>query len=117
MKNMRFSNILFEKYKLYIIIPSICLCFWAFLAIFKDGFFIDPIDYSAYYYAGKYIFTSPDLVYNIAHPSFYYYLPNIASIFSILSIFEIHISAWIYYFLLIFIGLLFVVEMNKILKI
>ena len=80
---MYFHKILFIKYKFYLIIPIICLFFWALLALVKDNFIINPIDYSAYYYAGKNIFLSPDQVYLIPHPSYYYYLPSFASIFSI----------------------------------
>ncbi|MHA1762411.1 MAG: hypothetical protein ACTSYC_01445, partial [Promethearchaeota archaeon] len=55
------------KSKIYLIVPIGCICFWAFLALFVHDFYIDPIDFSAYYGAGKYIFQYPEHVYGVAH--------------------------------------------------
>lgn len=104
-----------NKYKMYLIIPIGCIFFWAFLALFVHDFYIDPIDFSAYYYAGKYIFTDPELIYGIGYPSYYYYLPGIAIFFSFFSLWDIQIAAWIYFFILIIFGVLSIYEFDSIL--
>ncbi|MHA1694851.1 MAG: hypothetical protein ACTSVV_15085 [Promethearchaeota archaeon] len=109
-------EILDQKFKIYLIIPAGCICFWAFLALYIHDFYIDPIDFSAYYGAGKYIFSNPELVYGVAHPSYFYYLPGIIMFFSIFSFWSMQVSAWIYYFILIIIAILSIYEFDIILK-
>ncbi|MBD3198043.1 MAG: DUF2029 domain-containing protein [Candidatus Lokiarchaeota archaeon] len=105
----------FKKNFVILSIPILSLLFWAFIAILKDGFFIDPIDFSAYYYAGRYIFTNPDAVYLVPHPSYFYYLPFIAVLFSPFSLIDIQTAAWLYYVVLLLFGIMSIIEFNRIL--
>jgi hypothetical protein len=94
----------FIKEKLYLILPLICLSFWALLALAKDNFTIaGACDYKNFYYAGRYLFTNPDILYNQDY-LYYHYLPSFALIFIPLSIIDYLISEWIFFFIILFFG-------------
>lgn len=99
------------KLRLEIILPFFCTLVWAFVAVFKDNFYIDPIDYHIYYEAGKDIFTDPSRVYTRG----FYYLPVSAMLFFPLSFFSLTVSTYLYFLILIIFGLLLLVEFRKIL--
>ncbi|MBN1216064.1 MAG: hypothetical protein JXA99_11575 [Candidatus Lokiarchaeota archaeon] len=87
------------------------------ISIIKDNFYIyDGVDFPSFYYSGKYIYTNPELVYTSISPP-YFYLPSFASIFSIISIFEYNTATWIYIFIILIFGILYLREFNKLLVI
>lgn len=115
---MKLSIFQFLKSYLYLIIPIITLSSWALISLIKDDFnLLDSIDYPAFYYAGKNIFTNPDLVYfkKDGSHSKYYYLPSFASVFFIFTLFNYGISQWIYFFVLYLFGCLSIIKFNEIL--
>ncbi|NVM38107.1 MAG: hypothetical protein HWN81_21115 [Candidatus Lokiarchaeota archaeon] len=104
----------FIKNNCYLIIPIICFIFWALLSLIKDHFSLDPADFDVFYYAGKYITTQPLNLYSGPAGQFFN-LPIIAYLFSPLSIFDYNIAKWIYFFILLFLGVIAIIEFNKIL--
>lgn len=107
------KNFNFIKKNSYLIIPIICFIFWALLSLIKDHFFLDPADFDVFYYAGKYAITQPLNLYYGPVAQFYN-LPIIAYLFSPLSIFDYNIAKWIYFFILLFLGVISIIEFNKI---
>ncbi|TFF96567.1 MAG: hypothetical protein EU547_06285 [Promethearchaeota archaeon] len=106
------------KDKWYIIIPIICFFGWAFISLLKDKFYIyDATDFDMLYYASKNMFTNPGEVYTNFPSDRYYYAPAFATIFGVivfLSSFEI--SIWFLFGALLVIGVLIILEFDKILK-
>ena len=103
----------FIKNNSYLIIPIICFIFWALLSLIKDRFFLDPADFDVFYYAGKYAISQPlNLYYGPVEQ--FYNLPIIAYLFSPLSLFDYDIAKWIYFYILLFLGVISIIEFNKI---
>jgi hypothetical protein len=104
------------KRKLYLILPLIVLFLWAYISLFKDGFsLINSVDFPAFYYAGKFIFTNPEMVYINKYPSRYFYLPSFAMLFSVLSLMPYEIAVWIFFFIILIFGVLSIIQFDKIL--
>ncbi len=110
---------LINKFKenLYLIIPALCVFFWALYYFIKIGTFISYErywDFGIYNNAGKRIFTDPSKLYDVSN---FYYLPNVAIFFAFgFSIFPLYISYYTFFLLNIIIGIFFVLEFNKVLK-
>ncbi|MFX1308504.1 MAG: hypothetical protein ACFE8C_02320 [Promethearchaeota archaeon] len=104
------------KEQYYIILPMVCFFLWALLSLIKDNFILVAADYPSFYDAGKYIFTEPELVYTTFTSSRFRYLPSFATIFSIMALFPYHISQWIFFFILLFLGEFSIKLFNDILK-
>ena len=71
---------------LYYLIPLTCFFLWALLSLIKDDFIIVSGDYAAFYYAGKSIFSNPEVVYSKQISPRYRYLPSFATIFWIMGL-------------------------------
>ncbi len=99
------------KNNIYRIIPIITLCFWALISLIKDDFNIIDGDYPAFYYGGKVILTNPNNLYAQG----WVYMPSFALALSILSLIEYGISKWIFFFIILIIGALSIIEFDKIL--
>ncbi|MFX1388562.1 MAG: hypothetical protein ACFE9Z_00695 [Promethearchaeota archaeon] len=105
------------KMKIYLIIPILCILFWAIISLIKDNFILEAAaDFPSFYYAGQNIFTNPEFIYSAGIVPRYRYLPCFAMIFAILSLFNYVTSAWIYFFILLIIAFLAIIEFDKILK-
>ncbi len=111
--------IIFKKIKdnIYLIIPTLCVVFWAFYYFIKIGG-IPPydryLDFGYFYESGKQVLTDPINLYEIKG---IYYLPSAATFFALtIAIFPLHISYYAFYCINIVLGILVVIEFNKILK-
>lgn len=105
------------KEKWYLIIPIICIFFWALLSIIKDNFYIyNAADFDWFYYASKNIFSDPVHVFSPSSPEDYNYAPSIVTIFGVIvAIFSFKASAWILFICLFIAAVFSIVEFNKIL--
>ncbi|MFO7796132.1 MAG: hypothetical protein R6W84_08265 [Promethearchaeia archaeon] len=104
---MRSENII---KKIYLIFPIISLILWGFLADFTG------IDFTAYYNAGKYIFTMPELIYSdLFHPKFLY-CPGIAVFSFFFTLCNIGTAMIIYFFISLLFGILSIITLDQILS-
>ena len=109
--------ICFIKSRLYLLIPLFCIFFWALLSLIKDNFKLEEAaDFNSFYLAGKYIFQKPEAIYTDLIAPRYFYLPNIATVFSLLALFDYVQACWIFFFILLIVAWLSIIEFNKILK-
>ena len=101
------------KYNLYLIIPSLCIGFWALYALIDCNF--NPImwDFYIFYNSGKKILKNPAKLYK--DPG-YLYMPSFALLFaSSLSLFPLNIAYSIFFIINYILGVLSIREFNKIL--
>ena len=103
------------KNNVYLIIPICCFIFWAFLSLMKDDFILDGVDYPAFYYSSRYIFTNPELVYTTPIGSLFRYLPSFATVFSLMTLIPFDFSQWVMFSLLLLFGIGSVILFDKIL--
>lgn len=101
--------------KVYIIIPAICVIFWAFYFFIKIHSFLSYDkywDFGIFYEAGQQIFANPRELYNV--PNFLYF-PSAALFFAIfISIKPIYISYYLFYIFNIITGIFFVYLCDRI---
>ncbi len=113
------ENRYFKKIKenLYLIIPSACVTFWAIYYFLKIGHWVPwdrYLDFGFFYDAGQQFLTDPSKIYEISE---FYYLPIAAVFFAFtISPFPLYVSFYTFYILNIIMGILIVIEFNKILK-
>jgi len=106
------------KYNSYIFIPMICIFFWAIVSLIKDDFnILGASDFPAIYYAAKYIFTKPELVYSDAIVPPYPYTPCIATIFAPIALLPLETAHWIYLIITLILSYLLIINFDQILKI
>ncbi|MBN1216063.1 MAG: hypothetical protein JXA99_11570 [Candidatus Lokiarchaeota archaeon] len=85
-----------------------------FISLFKDHFnLLTSPDYGVFYQAGKEVFNFNIDMYD-GTP--YYYLPSFATIFSVFTLIDFATSQWIWLFLLLFFGIISMIEFDRILK-
>ena len=107
----------FEFLRKYIIfIPILILLAWAVFAILHENFYIDRIqmDFSIFYRAAVRIVDNPNNLY-LGDPG-YYHLPAFAYFFTFIALFPHWQAHLVLFSLNIFIGIFFILELNKILK-
>ena len=103
--------------RFYLLVPMACIVFWALISLLKDNFNILPAaDFPAIYYAARYIFTNPELVYTDAVHPLYPYTPCIATIFVPLALLPFEIAHWIYLFILLILAEFLIIIFDKILQ-
>lgn len=105
------------KSNLYLLIPMCCIFFWALVSLIKDNF--NPLgasDFPAIYFAAKYIFTKPELVYSDAISPPYPYTPFIATIFAPIALLPIKTAHWVYLFITLILSYLLIINFDQILK-
>ena len=104
------------KENLYLIIPALCVAFWAFYYFMKVGgipSYTRYADFGFFYESGTQVLTDPINLYKIDK---FYYLPSAATFFAFtLAIFPLSISYYAFYYMNIVLGILIVREFNKIL--
>jgi len=102
----------------YLLIPMICIFFWALVSLIKDDFnILGASDFPAIYYAAKYMFTKPELVYSDAISPPYPYTPCIATIFAPIALLPFETAHWIYFFITLILSYLLIINFDQILKI
>jgi len=108
----------FIRKNAYILIPILCILFWAFISVLKDNFYIyNAADFDMLYNASKNIFTNPQNVYTVPGGERYPYTPFLATIFGmIVFFFSFEASAWILFIILYIAAIGTVIEFNKILN-
>ena len=107
----------FLRKNLYLLIPILAIVFWALISLIKDNFVLEEAaDFRSFYWAGKYIFIDPDYIYSTGITPRYRYLPNFASVFAIISLFDYVPACWIFFFILLIFAFLSILEFDKILK-
>lgn len=103
--NLKFSQ-------LPIVLPIfLCIIFWAFLAVLRDNCSLFGVDSTAFYHAGRSIFTNPSDVYN----SGYFYLPFFAILIYPITLLPFGLYEWVLLFVLLFFSGYSVVLLNRIL--
>ncbi|MHA1196547.1 MAG: hypothetical protein ACTSSM_10675 [Promethearchaeota archaeon] len=101
-----------EILKIYTIFPVCCLILYLFLTLF-NGY--NAYDFPAFYYAGKYIFINPEIIYtDIINPG-YFYFPSFAILISPLSLLPLSIAKFIFLFISFFFAILSIYTFNQIL--
>ncbi|MFX1445301.1 MAG: hypothetical protein ACFFHV_17945 [Promethearchaeota archaeon] len=103
---------------LYLLVPTCCISFWALISLIKDNFnILGASDFPAIYYAAKYIFTKPELVYSDAIQPQYPYTPCIATIFAPIALLSFETAHWIYFIITLLLSYLLIINFDQILKI
>lgn len=112
---MNYKKVLINKW--YLLLPIGSILFYALRTLFCD--FPKPLglDFNAFYYAGKYIFSHPEWIYTDQIMPGYVYFPGFASIFSLLSIFPYEYALVIYFILLLLFAELSIIYLDQILTI
>lgn len=100
--------------ELYIIIPIICIGFWAIINLIRANFNLAyPQDFNIFYRSGKQIFIDPKNLYQVRG---YFYLPSFAIFFSLtLSLIPLYLAHYIWYVIIYILGILSIREFNEIL--
>jgi hypothetical protein len=120
MKNFNFrDNVvkIIEKIKtsLYILIPILCILFWAFIALYKDNFTLIPAaDFPTFYYVSQLIFTEPEQIYFLEVQP-YTYTPFFAMIIFPMGFLTFEQAHWYYFFFILILTELSLVLFNQIL--
>ncbi len=98
----------------YLLIPILCIWFWALLFLLLRNFVLENNDFTILYNSGKTLLQNPNNLYK--EGSGYYYLPIFASFFSIfVLLFPISIAQYVYFTLLLILAILIPYEFDKIL--
>ncbi len=109
----------FVKKNWYLIIPIVCIAFWAIYYQIKFGFLGQGNrgDFDTFYLAGKQVLNDPSKLYKMKGVAPYVYLPSFAISFSLtISLFPLHAAYLIFYSINFLSGVMSIFEYNKILK-
>lgn len=105
--------------KYVLIIPISILVFWALFALIQVNFYLDTStmgsDFTYFYNAAIKIIQNPSMLYIDEGKSFYN-LPAFAYFFIIFTIFPFRVAHFVLFFSNIILGILFILELNKIMK-
>jgi len=102
---------------LYLFIPICCILFWAFIALYKDGFTLIPAaDFPTFYYVAQLIFTQPEQIYFLEVQP-YTYTPFFATIIAPIALLTFEQAHLFYFFLILILTELCLVLFNQILQI
>ncbi len=100
---------------LFLLIPLCCILFWAFIALYKDGFTLIPAaDFPTFYYVSQLIFTQPDQIYFLEVQP-YTYTPFFATVLAPMGLLTFEQAHWFYFFLIIIFTELCLIIFNQIL--
>jgi len=107
-----YKNLILDN--LYLIIPAICIGIWALLALFNEEYHT-PLtwDFQVFHESGLQIYKNPAHLYEVDG---YVYTPSFAIFFAItFSLLPVDIAAYSFFILSYILGILTIIEYNKIL--
>jgi len=100
--------------KIYIIIPTICLGFWAIFSLYHTEFSYIYGDFIVFYRAGKQVLINPSKLYDDDR---FLYMPSFAVLFAIsLSLIPFPLAVMIFLFLNYIMGIISLIEYDRILS-